>query len=100
MSEGPKGELRERLLSREVYFSDGYFDLKQIYAQGQQVHEIHKMKPESMIEIGIGNGFTSSFFRKSGIDVVTVDINPNLKPEIVCSIEEMPNILKEKTLTL
>ena len=100
MLEAHKGELRERSLSKDVYFSEGYFDLKQIYAQGQQIHEIYKMKPQSLVEVGIGNGLTSSFFKQSGSEVLTVDINPNLNPDVVCSIDQMPEFLGEKTFDL
>lgn len=87
-----KGTTREESLEREVYFSDHYFSLQQLCSFAQQIHQIYKLRPQSMLEIGIGNGFTSTYFRMAGIAVSTVDINPRLKPDIVAPIDKLPNI--------
>lgn len=84
-----KGEEREKHLDESVYYSQGYFELTQLCSLAHQISDIGKLKPTSVLEIGIGNGMTSNFLRKAGIDVVTVDINPNLKPDICCSIDEL-----------
>ena len=38
---------------------------------------------DSMIELGIGSGFTSNYLRSKNIDVLTVDIDKNKSPDIV-----------------
>ncbi len=58
------------------------------------------MRPESILEVGIGNGFTSTFLRKAGFAVTTVDINCALDPDICASIAEMKSKLAGKQFDL
>jgi len=88
-----RGKEREKSLSNDRYYSDGYFDLVQLCSQSHQINEIHKLRPASIIEIGIGNGFTSSFLKRAGYDVTTVDINQNLKPDICAPLDRVGEIL-------
>lgn len=88
-----RGDERERDLDRSVYFSDSYFGLPQLFSQSHQIAKIHAMRPKSIIEIGIGNGFTSTFLRQAGYDIVTADINPALQPDICAPLDQLPNHL-------
>lgn len=84
-----KGEAREKSLPLDVYFSGNYFSLPTLFSLSQQIHGIHAMKPKSILEIGPGNGLVSSFLKRSGVDVVTVDINPALEPDICAPLSEI-----------
>ncbi len=95
-----RGENHEASLPISDYFSDGYFDIRQLMAQMMQIKYIHELKPASMIEIGIGNGLTSTFIRNSGVDVITADINANLKPDICCPISEVVDCVNGKQFDL
>jgi len=95
-----RGEGREASLGRDVYFSDGYFAMVQLCSQAQQLNHINAMRPLSVIEVGLGNGFTSSFLKRAGYQVLTVDINENLSPDICCSITELPDRLSGREFDL
>lgn len=95
-----RGYDRERNLSREIYYSQGYFSLVQLCSLSQQIHEIYKLSPRNIIEIGIGNGFVSTFLRSAGYEICTADINPSLLPDICASIEDLPNLLNGKRFDL
>lgn len=95
-----RGVERERNLEKSVYFSDAYFRLHQLCSFAHQIHDIHQLKPKSIIEVGIGNGFTSTFLKSAGFDVFTVDINPNLSPDLCAPISELPNQLRERKFDL
>lgn len=84
-----RGAEREATLDLRAYFSDSYFALPQLFSLSHQIEKIHKLAPRDIIEIGIGNGFTSSFLRRAGYDVVTVDINPALGPDICAPLAEV-----------
>ena len=84
-----RGLERERTLSREMYFSDGYFSMQQLCSLSHQINLIHSLRPKNVIEIGIGNGFTSSFLRRAGYSVTTADINPQLEPDICASLDQV-----------
>ncbi len=95
-----RGIARESSLSRSVYFSDGYFELKQLFSLSHQIEKIYKLRPESILEIGIGNGFTSSFLRKAGFDIVTADINPALAPDICAPLDQLESQLNGRRFDL
>jgi len=88
-----KGKDREAGLGREAYFSDGYFSLHQLCSFAHQINLLHSLGPQSLLEVGMGNGFTSSYLKKSGIDVTTVDINHRLNPDICCDLQSLASRL-------
>jgi hypothetical protein len=47
------------------------------------------MRPESAIEIGLGNGFVSTYLRRAGVPIITADINRALKPDICAPLAEV-----------
>lgn len=100
MAVAVRGESREKSLAREEYFGPGYFALPQLTSQAQQVHDIFSMRPESILEIGPGNGFVSTFLRMAGFDVTTADINPALEPDICAPLAEIPAHLNGRRFDL
>ena len=95
-----RGEDREKTLPREAYFSDGYFELHQLFSLSHQINEIHKLRPQSILEIGVGNGFTSSFLRRAGYRVTTADINPDLEPDICAPLDQVGSFIGEEKFDL
>ena len=89
MTDGSRGTERERDLDRDVYFSDSYFSMDQLCSFAHQLNFIHSMRPTSAIEIGLGNGFVSTFLRRAGIPVITADINAALEPDICAPLGEV-----------
>ena len=60
-----------------------------------QIKLMHSIvrKGDSMVEIGIGTGFTSNYWRSKGVNVLTVDIDKEKSPDIVLdAIEFTPKI--------
>lgn len=95
-----KGYERERNLKKDAYFTESYFSMTQLCSLSHQINQIYKLKPSSVLEIGIGNGFVSTFLKRYGIDVCTVDINAALSPDIVCSIHDLPKHLTNRKFDL
>lgn len=57
---------------------------------GYQIQEVCKTGPERVLEIGIGNGIVTSVLRRNVKKVVTLDIDPQLDPDICGSILRLP----------
>jgi ubiquinone/menaquinone biosynthesis C-methylase UbiE len=55
-----------------------------------QIEEIVSHNPTSILEIGIGNGFVSRYLRQRGFNVVTLDIDKRLNPDVAGSILNIP----------
>ena len=95
-----RGAEREKNLEKESYFNNEYFSLTQLCSFAHQIHDIYKLQPENILEFGIGNGFTSTYLKRSGFTVTTVDINNNLNPDICSSINEIEKILVDEKFDL
>jgi hypothetical protein len=81
--------IEEARLSRDIYFSEHYFSELELLSLVAQIRIVHGLAPKTMLEIGKGNGFVSDFLGKSGIDVTTFDINPNLAPDVTGSVLDL-----------
>lgn len=79
----------EATVPRKWYFGEDFFTPQQWSSFFAQINCIRGLQPSSVLEIGIGNGFVSSCLERCGIPVTTVDINPDLAPDIVVDITEL-----------
>jgi ubiquinone/menaquinone biosynthesis C-methylase UbiE len=59
-----------------------------------QIDEVLSIRPRNMLEIGIGNGFVSSYLKSKGIHVTNLDIDERLKPEVAGSVLAIPFLEK------
>jgi len=87
---------RESSLPREKYLEDAYFTPQQMSSLMEQFMRIRIMRPETILEVGLGNGMLAAMLRQIGIKVTTVDVNPNLEPDIVSDIKSLPLKLTSK----
>ena len=72
------------------YFTESY-DLKgRFISYWHQIHEIIRLRPKRVLEIGIGNGFVSKYLKERRTNVLTLDIDKNLNPDIVGSVLDVP----------
>lgn len=72
------------------FLSERYNDLGRFISYYYQVKLIRKLQPETLLEIGIGSGLVSSYFKRAGIKVTTCDIDSNLCPNVVGDIRSLP----------
>jgi ubiquinone/menaquinone biosynthesis C-methylase UbiE len=56
----------------------------------QQAHEVLAAAPENCLEVGVGNGTVRRTLEASGIEVVTVDLDPALEPDRVGDVRALP----------
>lgn len=99
MSEA-RGSEREKQLTRNDYLTKEYFSYNQLWSFSEQIYHIMGTKPESVLEIGIGNGFVSTFLKQIGILVTTVDINENLNPDVILPVEEISKRFTKSSFNL
>jgi SAM-dependent methyltransferase len=94
------GPDREATLNPAHYLSDDYFQLESLFSMVHQLREIRQFRPRRVLEIGVGNGFVSTLLRQAGIEVVTADINPALRPDVCCALHDLPAALAGETFDL
>ena len=72
------------------YFDANYDDEKRWISYFHQVKEVLIFEPESVLIIGKGNGLAAEYLKLNGIKVTTLDIDENLKPDVIASVVKMP----------
>jgi ubiquinone/menaquinone biosynthesis C-methylase UbiE len=55
-----------------------------------QIRAVLESKPQTVLEAGLGHGLVAQYLRDQGVVVTTLDIDPNLKSDIVGSITAIP----------
>ena len=91
---------QEANLKKEIYFESGYFSQSQFVSFSEQLRLVHSLNKKNILEIGLGNGLVSDFLRKAGLNVTTLDINPNLNPDVVGSVEDLMSIFPKQKFDL
>ena len=72
------------------YFDKSYDSKERIISYWYQAREIIELNPNKVLEIGIGNGFVSQYLKNRKINVMTLDIDERLEPDIPGSILDIP----------
>ena len=72
------------------YFNKSYDSKERFTSYWHQINEIIKLNPKRVLEIGIGNGFVSEYLEERKLDIVTLDIDKRLNPDIAGSILNIP----------
>lgn len=82
------------------YSFENYNTKHRMLTYWYQIREILMLQPTSMLEIGVGTGLVNAYIRSLGIEVVTLDVNPSLRPDHVGSVLELDDILPPATAEL
>lgn len=72
------------------YFGKNYEDEARWQSYYCQVREVTDWKPENVLEIGKGSGLVSTILKSRGIIHSSLDISPEVQPDIVGSVLELP----------
>jgi SAM-dependent methyltransferase len=72
----------------------------QLCSFAHQINDIYKFNANKILEVGIGNGFVSTYLKRAGYDVTTVDINCELGPDLCLPISELEEKLHGKSFDL
>jgi len=76
---------------RQGRYFDRFYDKKKRFAgYWHQIDEIISLKPDVVLEVGIGNGFVSEYLKKRKINIKTLDLDEKLSPDIVGNVLSIP----------
>jgi ubiquinone/menaquinone biosynthesis C-methylase UbiE len=77
-------------VDRGIYVGPGYISPSRFASYAYQLQEIISLRPDRVLEVGIGNGLVSYMLRRMGLDVTTLDFDDSLEPDVVASVTDMP----------
>ncbi len=80
----------KKQVERKHYFGLAYDNKKRFCSYWHQIHEVLSRCPESVLEIGIGNGFVKNYLTNMNLSIMTLDIDPDLHPDIISSVTNIP----------
>ena len=73
------------------HYDQSYYERRRLYSVAVQAEVLWRLRPASVIEIGPGRGVFAAMFRQlSSVTVVTIDIDPTLRPDVIGSVFAMP----------
>jgi len=72
------------------YKSQDYETKRRFASYWHQINETRLLSPESVLEVGVGNGFVSEYLRRMGVDITTLDFDERLDPDVVGSVLDLP----------
>ncbi len=74
----------------DPYFDIDYDSKQRFCSYWHQINEIISLKPNNILEIGIGNGFATRYLRDKELNVTTLDIAHELRPDVAGSVLAIP----------
>jgi SAM-dependent methyltransferase len=75
--------------SSDFYDFSSYVDRRRMLTYWHQLKTVLAMKPGSVLEVGVGPGLVTAYLRSLGIAVTTVDVNADLRPDMVMSVLDL-----------
>lgn len=82
--------IANKQVSHEHYRFSAYMHKKRWASYWHQLDEVIRFDPRQVLEIGPGPGLFKTMAAAFGVEVHTLDIDPDLKPDHVASVFEMP----------
>lgn len=67
-----------------------YDNLERWCSYWRQIKEIFTLRPDTVLEVGIGNSTVKNYLKAAKINIVGLDIDHNLCPDFVGSVLNMP----------
>lgn len=79
-----------RLQVESDHYYKNYDTKERFCSYWHQIEEIVSHSPKTILEIGVGNGFVSSYLKQRGFSIVTSDIDKKLNPSVAASVLDIP----------
>lgn len=73
-----------------LHYGLEYFGRGRVFSYAHQIETVRSFGADRVLEIGVGAGMAASALRAMGFRVTTVDVQPELNPDIVASVTALP----------
>lgn len=72
------------------YFTSAYLSRERWISFWYQIMEVNKTSPKKVLEIGPGPGIVSEILKRMNVKVMTLDIDPKLRPTVCADVAAIP----------
>ena len=77
-------------VQKDYYLTKEYGSLERFISYFYQLDAIRKLEPHSVLFVGVGDDMLPGLLKKGGVEVTTLDIDPELEPDVVGDIRSLP----------
>lgn len=88
--------MKEVQVNKEHYDFNNYVSLKRWASYYYQIKEVLNCKGNDILFIGVGDGIVVNMLKYLGKNVITLDFDKKLKPDIVGSVVNLDTLLNRK----
>jgi len=78
------------LVPGKEHYAARYVRGGRLFSYAHQMHATLEHEPKTVLEVGPGPGMVTAALRAIGVAVTTVDVQPELKPDVVASVTDLP----------
>ena len=71
------------------HYSHAYVTRARWVSYWHQINEVLRVGATSLLEVGVGPGVVRDYLKAQGLEVVSVDIDSELQPDVVCSVTDL-----------
>lgn len=73
-----------------AHYGNSYDTKERLASYWHQIDEVLRSGAKTVLEVGCGNGFTTTALRRAGLRVCTLDLAEDLQPDVVGSVRKIP----------
>lgn len=77
-------------VSKDAYEFEHYVGIDRWSSYYYQLREIMEQKPESVLEIGVGDSVVGDYLKRAGIAYTSADVAEDLSPDVVADVTALP----------
>lgn len=78
------------MLQGKDHYSHDYLGKGRLFSIAHQIDAALALRPSSVLEVGVGTGLAAAGLRAAGVAVTTLDLQPELSPDLVGSVISIP----------
>jgi SAM-dependent methyltransferase len=83
-----------------AHYSLDYIQGGRIFSFAHQIDTVIAFQPRCVLEVGVGAGIVAAALRAAGLTLTTLDVQPELKPDMVSSVTAIPAAKESFDVTL
>mgnify|MGYP001080392247 CR=1 FL=1 len=86
-----KHQIQEQHVKNDHYKNMTYSSKGRFASYWHQIYDVTSLNPDTILEIGIGNGFFYNFIKQNfNVNIHSLDVNPGLNPDHIGSVTNIP----------
>jgi SAM-dependent methyltransferase len=78
------------VLQGRSHYSLDYLGKGRLFSIAHQLDALLVLRPTTVLEVGVGTGVAAAALRQAGVSVTTLDLQPELNPDLLAPVTSIP----------